>query len=242
MAELHKRKRRVVVRSLAAVTLATLVLVAPADAATKKTKKPTKKKPTTTKVLKPAVIPPTPTTLPPLTPPPPETPTSLVSIAPPPPTLPLQEQNRLAFEQMFRARDIWRFESDITLSADAEAFRRGLNGSASIPVWTGADARIMLTTTDDREVAIVIALVADPTAIRPEVLTSTINQIGRTLRDPLPLKVQGGAAIAGVDEDGFGVAFSAFDRYLIQVLAVNRQQAQDAAFLVTTNMGRQLTL
>jgi type IV secretory pathway VirB10-like protein len=217
----------------------------PVEAATKKKKA---KKTTTTKVKAG-----TPRTLAPILPPPPP-PTTVAPVAPvvdpaapvappvaPSTTLSVQEANQQAFARMWANRDNWRFVGDVELSADAEALRQEANSGSRVVIWTGSDARLMESVSDGKSAAIVIALVADPAVIRPEILQSSALSFGRRLKDLKTLKIPNGTALAGVNNNNVGVAVVAFDQYLIQVLAPTRQLAQDAAFVVSTNMGRLLT-
>ncbi len=214
------------------------VATTPVEAATKKKKKP---KATTTRVapVAPTLVPPPPTTVAGATPvsaPPSVPPTA------PPASVSVDEANRQAFARMWAARDNWRFVADVGLTADAEDLRRSANSGSRVVIWTGSDARAMETVSDGKLAAVVIALVADPAVIRPEILQSTAVSFGRSLRDVKMLKIPNGTALAGVNpSNNLGVAVVAFDQYLIQVIAPNRQLAQDAAFVVSTNMGRLLT-
>ena len=217
----------------------------PTEAATKKKKVVVTKRKlvsTTTSTL-PPVLPPPPTTV--VVAVDPNTATTLVAPAPAAPTAPpttvfTNESIQQAFARMFAPRDIWRFDADVALSVEAENLRNSINKSLRGQVYLAADARLMKTTADNRLVAITLALVADPKIIRPEVLQSTVQQASASFVEPKVLKVNGGVAIAGV-EDRVGVALVAFENYFIEVTAVDRQRAIDAAFLVTTNMGHQLT-
>jgi hypothetical protein len=231
---------RISAATLLTISMAVGVTHSPAEAATKKKKVVTTKRKTTTT---------TQVTLPPVLPPPPTTVAVVVdpnaAVAPPAPTVPPttafnNESIRQAFARMFAPRDIWRFDADIALSADAEEFRRSVNKSLRTEVYLAADARLMKTTADNRLVAIALALVADPKFIRPEVLQSSVQQASASFTEPKVLKVDGGVAIAGID-GRVGVALVAFENYFIEVTAVDRQRAIDAAFLISTNMGHQLT-
>ena len=225
------------------------VATTPADAATKK-KNP---KATTTRVAKvaPTLVPP-PTTAPAVAPvvaPPTTAPAVAPVVAPPsvpstapPATVSVDEANRQAFERMWAARDNWRFVADVELSAAAEELRRSVNSGSSLVIWTASQARAMETVSDGKFAALVFALVADPALIRPEILQRTAVSVGRSLRDVMMLKIPNGTALVGLNpSNNLGVAVVAFDQYLIQVIAPNRQLAQDAAFVVSTNMGRLLT-
>jgi hypothetical protein len=214
--------------------------VSPADAAKAKKKA---KKPVATKV---------PATLAPVLPPPP--PATVVAPAPvatvagtpapvaPPATAVVDplEASRQGFARMFAPRDAWKFESDVAFTADVEKFRANLNKSLGVNVWIAGDERLMRTVADNKGVAIIIGLAANPSIIRPDTLQTSVRRIGASLQDQKTLKVDGGIAIAGTDQ-GDGYAVAAFENYLIQVIAPDRQKAQDAAFVVCTNMGHLLT-
>ncbi len=239
----------------AAAALAVGVLVGstngPAEAVTKKKKVTTTKRKSSRKVAVSS------STLPPVLPPPPTTvaaivpdpnalaPVPSVVVAQPAPTAPpttalTAETIRASFARMFLPRDIWRFDSDLAMSANVEALRLDLNSSLRVDVYIAGDARIMKTTADNRTVALVLALVADPKFIRPDVLQASVRRASAGFVDTKVLRVDGGVAIAGT-VDGLGVALVAFENFFIEVLAVDRQRAVDAAFLVSTNMGHHLT-
>jgi hypothetical protein len=214
------------------------IATVPAEAVTKK-KKP--KKPTTTKVR--AVV--APTTVAPVLPPPPTTAAPVApSSAPPtapPTTLSVEEANKQAFARMWAPRDTWRFAADAQLTAEAEAFRLRVNVDARETLFTGSEGRLMETINDGKVVAIVVGLVADPKLLGPEDLRLSALSIASRLKELKVLKIPNGTALCGVNSDGLGTAVIAFDRYLIQVIASSRQTAQDAAFVVSTNMDRLLT-
>jgi hypothetical protein len=230
-------------RSLLGCLAACLALsssMLPADAVTKKKKKATTKKkaPVTTVV----------TTLPALTPPPSSVdpaattvPAPTVPATAPPATLPLAEQIAAGWVKMWKPRDIWAFEADLKISADTETFRKDLNRRLGVEFYVASDARLVITPADDKLVAIVLALAGDPKLARPDLLQALARQAAARFSNSKPLKVEGGFAMAGTTPDGLGLAITSFDNYYIEVVAVDRQRAQDAAFLVTTNMGRQLT-
>ncbi len=223
----------------------------PAEAVTKKkkvttTKRKSKKAAATSSTL-PPVLPPPPTTVAVAIPDPTATTVALPTVSPTvpaptaPPTTPLTAETiQASFARMFLPRDIWRFDADPRLSADMEALRVDLNTALRATVYVAGDAKLMKTTADNRTVALVLALVADPKFISPEILQLSVRRASTGFVEPKVLKVDGGVAIAGTDE-GMGVALVAFENYFIEVLAVDRQRAIDAAFLVSTNMGHHLT-
>jgi hypothetical protein len=234
-------RRRAMFRGIAVGCLAAVLVggsVSPSSAASKATKKKkvVVKRTTTTSTTVPttvATVAPTvaPTTLP-------------VVIAPtvatlPPTTVSVSEANRIAFEQMFRSRDPWVLEGSVELSAEAERYRRELNRNG-VEVWHGADARAFLL--GGRVTAVAVALIANPAIVRPDTLQSEVVLAGRSLRSARPLKVDGGSGVVGTTSNGLGAGTVAFDKYIIDVIAQDAQQAQDALYLLTTNMGRNLTL
>jgi hypothetical protein len=223
------QKFRVAVASV--VTLMIVTTGPMADAATKK-----KKKVATTKKVRvePTIV----TTLPPAPtiattlPPAPTVPAATV----PPTTVSQAEFTRQGFAKMFAPRDRWAFVEDVQLNLLAQQVRLNTNKSIGAPLYIASAGRLMVTTNDKRSVAVILGFVADPLLASPELLKRVVNNSSTSLVESKVLNIPGGAGVVGID-DGDGIALVAFDQYFIQVIAENRQAAQDAAFVVSANMG-----
>jgi hypothetical protein len=212
----------------AAVSLMIIATGPSADAAAKKKKKVTTKKvkiePTVATTLPPA--PTVATTLPPAP--------TVATV--PPTTLSQAEFNRQGFARMFTPRDRWGFVEDVQINLLSQQVRLNINKSVGAPLYVASAGRVMVTTNDNRGVALIIGLVADPALASPELLKRVVNNSSASLVESKVLNFPGGAGVVGID-DGDGIALVAFDQFFIQVIAESRQAAQDAAFVVSANMG-----
>ncbi len=169
--------------------------------------------------------------------------------ATPPPTVPpvapttvaAPVQNTAAdFQRMFAARDAYSFRQDSSLDADVAADLVSLNRAAD-NIFIGSQGRLMVRTATGDVVAVVLGYVADPAKVTPSGLQRAATSISGDYLNRKTLRVDRGVAYAGTDSRGLGYATVAFDNYLFEVVAANRQLAQDAAFVVATNMGTRLT-
>ncbi len=175
-------------------------------------------------------------------------PPTTVAVAPPPtvpPTPPPAPPSAAAdFGRMFAPRDAYAFQIDASLDTRAAQLLTEIN-QASNNAFIASAARSMYRVDNNRTVALVFGYVADKNRISPPVLQSTALSVARDFADRKVLKVDRGVAIAGTERSNsgqvFGVAEVAFDNYLFEVIADTRQSAQDAAFVVATNLGARLT-
>jgi hypothetical protein len=143
------------------------------------------------------------------------------------------------FARMFAPRDAYAFQTDPALDVRAQALFVDLNRSTG-NAFIGVQARVMYRVATNKNVANVFGNIADPRELTAAELQTAALSIARDWSDRKVLKVDRGVAVAGVNGNG-GVAVVAFDNYLFLVIAESRQTAQDAAFVVTTNLGARLT-
>lgn len=167
-------------------------------------------------------------------------PTPPTTVAAPPPTAAPPVNATADFQRMFAARDAYSFEQTADLDRAMAADLAELNRLTD-NLFVAAQARVMYRTASGARVAVVSGYVANPTKITPSGLQRAAASVSADYQNRKTLRVDRGVAFAGTDARGVGFATVAFDSYLFEVVAADRQTAQDAAFVVATNMGARLT-